>query len=163
MQALIEEAAKKASLAWLTVPGAGAAYPVWCMWAEGAVCLVTGPGEQPAPGLAEASTAAVTMRGDHGGRVVTWPAAVSRLDPTGEQWAALAPQLAGKRLNATGGAEETVKRWASECAVYQLAPAGDPQESGETLPDSSLAEPVRQTPATRAVRKPVRFHRVRNR
>lgn len=163
MQPLIEEASKKASVAWLSVPGAGAAYPVWCLWVDGALYFVTGPGEQPAPGMAEARTADVTLRGDHGGRVVTWPAAVSRLDPAGEEWPVIAPQLAGKRLNAVGGAEQTVARWSGECAVYRLTPSGESLEAGETLPDSALAETPRPTPAVREVRKPVRFHRVRRR
>src|SRR5688572_14270934 len=104
---LIEETAKKAAVAWLTVPGGGAAYPVWCLYADGALFVVSGPGEQSAPGLAEADRVEVTLRGDHGGRVVTWPAAVSTVDPTDEASAGVVTQLAGKRLNAPGTAEQT--------------------------------------------------------
>lgn len=158
---IVEEAAKKAAIAWLAVPGGGAAYPVWCLWAGGALHVVSGPGEQAAPGLAEATSAAVTLRGDHGGRVVTWPAAVTRLTPEMEAWAEVVPQLAGKRLNAPGTAEETAQRWAAECVVSRLAPAGDPTEAGSTLPDASHAAPPRPTTATRRPRRPFRLHRVR--
>ena len=69
MHPLIEEAMKKAAIVWLTVADARP-YGVWCLWTDGALYLVSGPGEQPAPGLAEATEALVTARGDHGGRIV---------------------------------------------------------------------------------------------
>jgi hypothetical protein len=158
---IVEEAAKKAAIAWLAVPGGGAAYPVWCLWAGGALHVVSGAGEQGAPGLAEATTVQVTLRGDHGGRVVTWPATVTRLTPDMETWAEVVPQLAGKRLNAPGTAEETAQRWAAECVVSRLTPADSPKEAGSTLPDGSHAAPPRPTPATRRPRRPFRLHRVR--
>ncbi|HEY8473079.1 MAG TPA: hypothetical protein VIL37_10655 [Natronosporangium sp.] len=161
-QPLVDEAMKKAAIAWLAVDGAPARM-VWCLPAEGALWVVTGPGEQDVPGLAAAAEVRVTLRGDHGGRIVTWPAAVTRLDPGSEQWQQIAPQLANKRLNASLSPPELVDRWAAECAIYRLAPAGDPTEAGPTLPADSLAEPPRDTPARRAVRTPFRLHRVRRR
>jgi hypothetical protein len=159
---LVDEAMKKAAIAWFSVDG-GPARMVWCLPAEGALWVVTGPGEQDAPGLASASTAQVTLRGDHGGRIVTWPATVTRLDPASEAWAEIAPQLAGKRLNAPVAAGELVDRWAAECTIHKLAPAGDPVEAGATLPDASHAEPPRETPARRRTRTPFHLHRVRRR
>jgi hypothetical protein len=158
---LIEETAKKAAIAWLTVPDGGRAYPVWCLWVSGALYVVSGPGEQTAPGLAEATRAEVTLKGDHGGRIVTWPAAVTRVVPDSEDWSAVAPQLAAKRLNAPGTAEETAQRWAAECVVSRLEPAGAPTEAGPTLPDESLATAPRPSSATRLPRRPFRLHRVR--
>ena len=70
-------------------------------------------------------------------------------------------QLAGKRLNASGTVEETAARWAAECVVSRLAPAGDPVEAASTLPDASGAAPPPPTPATRRTRNPFRLHRVR--
>lgn len=160
MQPLVDEAMKKAAVVWLTVPGAGPAYPVWCVWIDGALYVVSGPGEQPAPGLAETGQAAVTARGDHGGRIVTWPAAVTRLDPATGEWATIAPQVAGKRLNASGTAEQTVARWADGCVVTRLTPTDAPLEP---LPADSLAEPPRPSPATRRTKNPFRLHRVRKR
>jgi hypothetical protein len=161
MHPLIEEAMKKAAIAWLAVPGA-ARYPVWCLWLDGSLYVVSGPGEQPAPGLADAPAIEVTARGDHGGRIVTWPAAVSRVEPGGEEWEQVVPQLAGKRLNAPGGAQETTSRWASDCLVARLTPTGDPTESGTALPADSQAAPPVPTPAARRTAKPFRLHRVRN-
>jgi len=159
---LVEEAVKKAAVAWVTVPGRPAV-ALWCLPVDGKLYVVSGPGEQAAPGLVEAATALVTLRGDHGGRIVTWPAMVVAVEPGGEEWAAAVPQLAGKRLNAPGPAEHLVERWAAECAVHRFEPAGDPVEAGATLPESGHLEPPRPTPAARPARRPFRLHRVRRR
>ncbi len=199
MNPLVDEAMKKAAIAWLTIPGspagtggvagpstpagpdqaakmprwvargwaigaadkAGPATAVWCLWIDGALYVVSGTGEQPAPGLAEAEQATVSVRGDHGGRILSWPAAVARVWPGDEEWAAVAGQLAGKRLNAGGTTAETVERWAQECVVSKLTPAGEPSEAGPTLTDDSGAAAPRPTPAAHRAAKPLRLHRVR--
>jgi hypothetical protein len=153
---LVDEAAKKAAVAWVSTAG-GPAYAVWCLGLPGALYVVTGPGEQSAPGLAEASAATVTLRGDHGGAVVTYPASVTRVRPGSETWETVAPQLAAKRLNAGGTAEDVALRWAESCAVVELAPAGPPA-AGDDGPGSAV---VRPTPAANATRRPFRLHRVR--
>ncbi|GIJ48524.1 hypothetical protein Val02_54100 [Virgisporangium aliadipatigenens] len=152
---LVTEAVKKAAIAWID----GRA--VWCAWVGDALYVVTGGGEQEAPALAAGATVPVTLRGDHGGRIVTWPAAVSTVDPAGEEWSTVAPQLAGKRLNASGGPTETAERWAAHSTVYALREAAPPLEAGETLPQTSLAEPPRPSEAARATKRPFRLHRVR--
>jgi hypothetical protein len=157
---LIDEAMKKAAIAWIAV-GDRPPRGVWCLSADGALWVVSGPGEQDVPGLAGANSARVTLRGDHGGRIVTWPAAVAAIAPGGEQWEQIVPQLAGKRLNAPGTAEQLAARWAAECTVSRLTPAGEPVEAGPTLPDGPLAEPPRETPARQHTRRPFRLHRVR--
>jgi hypothetical protein len=202
MHPLVDEAMKKAAVAWLTVPApdpatadrpalaptglrarlnrrttsgqpatsdqpatAGqpgtAGRPVWCLWIDGALCVVSGPGEQPAPGLAEATTALVSIRGDHGGRILSWPAVVSRVTPEDPDWATVAGQLAAKRLNASGTTAETVDRWAAGCVLSRLTPAGEPTEAGPSLDPASGAAPPLPTPAARRTAKPFRLHRVR--
>jgi hypothetical protein len=163
MHPLVDEAMKKAAVAWLTIPGGATGVAVWCLWIEGALYVVSGPGEQPAPGLAGASDALVSIRGDHGGRILTWPAAVSQVEPESEEWTGIATQLAGKRLNATGNAEQTVARWADSCDVSRLTPAGEPVEAGDTLPSASGAAGPRPSPVARRTAKPFRLHRVRRR
>jgi len=123
MHPLISEAMKKAAVVWLTL-GVHEPYPVWCLWTGESLLVVSGPGEQPAPGLAEAATAVVTARGDHGGSIVSWPATVERLRPDTDGWPAVA-QLAAKRLN-SDPADELVARWATECVVSRLTPTDDP-------------------------------------
>lgn len=159
---LVDEAMKKASVAWVAV-GPRPPVALWCIPQDGALYIVSGPGEQSAPGLAEAETASVTLRGDHGGQIVTWPATVTRVAPESEQWSTLAPLVAAKRLNAPGSAAALVERWAAQCTLHRLAPAGAPLAAGATLPDEAQAAPPRETPAARPTRKPFRLHRVRRR
>jgi len=157
---LVDEAVKKAAVAWVSVAG-GAAYALWCLPLDGALLVVSGPGEQSAPGLADADAAEVTLRGDHGGRIVTWPARVTRLRPGTEEWDAAAPLVAAKRLNAPGPAADLAQRWADEgCALNRLIPAGSPV-AGADLPAGSLAERPREAPVVRTTRKPFRLHKVR--
>ncbi|WP_372444313.1 hypothetical protein [Micromonospora qiuiae] len=153
---------KKASVAWVAVSG-GPSFALWCVPLENALFVVTGPGEQAAPGLAEADEAQVTLRGDHGGRIVTWPARVTRVVPGTDEWETLAPLVGAKRLNASGPTVDLVARWAADdCALLRLAPAGTPVHGAE-LPDGSLAEPPRPAPVVRPTRRPFRLHRVRRR
>lgn len=159
---LLDEAMKKASVIWVAVDG-GPAYAVWCLALENALYVVSGPGEQSAPGLADARSAVVTMRGDHGGRIVSWPAEVSQVTPGGQQWSTVAPQVAGKRLNSPEPAPTVVERWAAECVLSQLSPVGAPLAAGDSLPDESHAEQPRETTAARRTRRPFRLHRVRRR
>lgn len=159
---LIDEVMRKMPVAWLTVDD-DRPYPVWCLAVEDALYVVSGPGEQPAPGLVGADAVLVTARGDHGGRIVTWPARPARIWPGTADWDTVTPQLATKRLNAPGPAAALIARWAKECAVTRLSPAGPPVEAGDTLPGSSGAAPPPPTPATRRARRPFRLHRVRRR
>ncbi|SCG52742.1 hypothetical protein GA0070213_104387 [Micromonospora humi] len=159
---LVDEAVKKAAVCWVGVDD-GPAYALWCLPLDGALLVVTGPGEQAAPGLADCDAAEVTLRGDHGGRIVTWPARVTRLRPGTDEWDAAAPLVAAKRLNASGSATDLVARWAAEgCAVNRLTPAGT-AVTGADLPAGALTEQPRPASAVRVVRKPFRLHRVRRR
>jgi hypothetical protein len=159
---LVDEAMKKAAVAWVSVAG-GPAYGLWCLPLEGALLVISGPGEQSAPGLADADAAELTLRGDHGGRIVTCTMRVTRLRPGTEEWDTAAPLVAAKRLNASGPTADLVARWAAEgCALNRLAPAGEPV-SGADLPADSQAEPPRAAPVVRATRKPFRLHKVRRR
>ena len=162
--AVLEEALKKAALAWISV-GDGPALALWVMPLEGTLAVVSGPGEQHAPGLAEATRATVRLRGDNGGLIVITEATVVRLTPGSDEWAEVAPQLAAKRLNASGTAEQVVAHWAdSGCAVVRLTPiAEESPVSAPDLPvDSGAAEP-RETPARVETRRPFRLHKVKRR
>src|SRR5215475_961136 len=104
---------KKAAVVWLSIADAPA-YPVWCLASGDALHVVTGPGEQPVPGLADAATVRVSARGDHGGQVASWVATVEPVEPGTPAWDEVAPALAGKRLNAPGPSAALVERWARE-------------------------------------------------
>lgn len=155
---LVAEAGKKASIGWFAVD-AGPAYALWCLAQEDSLYLVTGPDEQELPGISEESIATVTLRGDHGGAVVSYQAMVVRVRPFTGDWEEIAPQLAGKRLNSSGPTGQTVDRWARECAIWALMPASEP------LPrdDSGMRAEPRPTSAANITRKPFKLHRVRKR
>ena len=161
--AVLDEAIKKAALAWVSV-GEGPALGLWCMPLDGSLIVVTGPGEQLAAELADAARATVRLRGDHGGLIVISEMAVERIRPGTEEWATVAPQLAAKRLNASGSADEVVARWAETgCAVVRLSPDQEEPITTPDMPAVSGAEPPRETPARVQVRRPFRLHRVRRR
>ncbi|MGP3968005.1 hypothetical protein [Streptomyces sp. 6N223] len=153
--ALIEESAKKSALVWVRGPR-GAARALWHVWHEGAVCLVGGPGEQPVDdlGLDDGGQAAVTCRSkDKGGRLIVWPARVVELAAEGEAWRAAVEELRGKRLNAPD-AETLPERWARDCRVLRLEPAGAAVERPDAMPTGSLAAPPLPTPASTRVGTP---------
>jgi hypothetical protein len=134
---LIEESAKKSALVWVRGPE-GPARALWHVWHDGAVCLVgDGPQEQPLAGLglADRGTATVTARSkDKGGRLVVWPARVVELTPGSKLWQATADELKGRRLNAPDP-QTVTERWAGECRVLRLEPAGDPVQRPGAMPD----------------------------
>ncbi|MEV0650287.1 hypothetical protein AB0I28_34005 [Phytomonospora sp. NPDC050363] len=117
---LLAEALKKAAVAWVSCGGA-AARPVWCLPIEGKLYTVVGPGEQPDPGLSRDHAPLITLRGDHGGAILTFTATATPVEPGGERWDDLVGQISGKRLNLSG-TDDTAARWAAECVVYELAP-----------------------------------------
>lgn len=119
--ALVAEATKKAAVVWLSIDGAPA-YVVWCVPIADALYVVAGPGEQAAPGLADATVVDVTARGDHGGSIATWSATVQPIEPGRDDWNAVALTVAGKRLNATGSADDLVARWARDAVLVRLVP-----------------------------------------
>ena len=74
---------------------------------------MTGPGEQPLPGLAGAARVAVTVPSKESrGTLVTWTAEVSRVEPGSAEWGEVIGPLAAARLNAE----------LSAAAVYRLSP-----------------------------------------
>lgn len=160
--AVLDEAVKKAALAWVAV-GDGPSLGLWCMPLEGALIVVTGPGEQFAPDLPGATRATVRLRGDNGGLIVVAEMTVARILPGSDDWDTAAPQLAAKRLNAHGSADEVVTRWVETgCTVLRLSPSEETVTAPDLPADSEAAEP-RETPARVEVRKPFRLHRVRRR
>jgi hypothetical protein len=160
---LVVEATKKSGLIWIAVPGDSRAVAAWHVWREDAAYLVTGPGEQEVPGLAGATSCDVTVRStDKGGRVVTWRAAVSRVEPGSPEWTEAVPSLLASRLNLPDAADAE-DRWAATCAVLRLAPTGELIEAGRTLPSTSLAGPPPPSPARTPTRVPFTVGRQRHR
>lgn len=159
--ALIAEATKRAGLIWISVPGHGRPHPAWHVWRPdagqagsasppppGAAYVVTGPGEQPLPGLGEAAQAqagegqagdgqagqvTVTVPSkDSGGSLISWTADVTRVGPESDEWDAVIGPLTAGRLNATPEPGETslARRWTHSAAIFRLSPRASALTTG---------------------------------
>ncbi|WP_433327608.1 hypothetical protein [Spirillospora sp. CA-294931] len=151
MRELIEEAAKKSGLLWLALPDLPQPRAAWHVWHDGAAYVLTGgEGEQPLPGLPEAERVTVTLRSkDKGGRLVTFVAACTRVEPGTELWDEVTPLLAKDRLNSSSYAGQ-VERWETESYLVRLSPTDDVSEQpGGYSGDYASVRPV-PTPATTA-------------
>jgi len=123
--ALIAEATKRAGMVWLAIPGQNRPCPAWHVWAGGAAYVVTGPGEQPLPGLAGADRVGVMVASkDSGGLLISWTASVHEIEPGSGEWDEVIGPLAAGRLNSALAPGETSpeERWARFGAVFQLRP-----------------------------------------
>ncbi|AUG79543.1 hypothetical protein CFP65_4822 [Kitasatospora sp. MMS16-BH015] len=152
-RALLEEAAKKSGLLWVRADGQPQARALWHAWHDGAVVVVGDGIEQPLHGLTAGAGAEVTVRSkDKWGRLTAWPARVSELAPRSEGWLGAVEELKGKRLNAPD--TDTIdERWARECRVLRLEPAGPLTEQPGAMPEASHAAVPMASPAT--TRKPI--------
>jgi hypothetical protein len=152
--ALVAEAAKKSSVSWLTV-GDERARAVWHGWSGDAAYVVTGGIEQSVPGLADASSALLTLRSkDKGGRIVAVRVDVTRVEPGSEEWDRVVPELHAKRLSPPDG-EGQPARWARDSVVLRLAPTAQAPERPGHLSSRSHAAPPPDSPATTVGRKPL--------
>jgi 8-oxo-dGTP diphosphatase len=123
--ALIAEATRRAGVIWLSLPGRARPCPAWHVWAEGAAYVLTGPGEQPLPGLAAARHVTVTVPSkETGGTLLTWQARVVRVEPGSPEWETVIGHLVAARLNLVlaPGEPAPAARWARTGAVFRLAP-----------------------------------------
>ena len=164
-QTLIEDAAKKSGLVWVIAVGAtsagGREQPVWHVWQDGAVYVLTGGLEQPVPGgldaLADDETgrAHVLARGKGpSGRQLTFETTVGKVTPGSDEWDAVVPALVAGRLNLPDH-EDAPNRWASECTLWRLRPTGTVVETAaEANPASHAAAPP-PTPARSRVPRPL--------
>ncbi len=160
--ALVEEASRKSALVWVTVPGQRVR-PVWHVWHDGGVCVVSGGLEQPLPGIETAERVDVTVRSkDKGGRLVTFAATVTAVAPPDELWEPVVAALHAARLNPPDGEEQPL-RWARESRVWRLLPTGDVSEAPGAMPAGSLAAVPAPTPATTRGRLPLHLGRRRRR
>jgi hypothetical protein len=105
--------------------------------------VLTGPGEQPLPGLAGADRVTVIVAGGQtaGGRV-EWTAAVGRVEPGSGEWDEVIGPLVAGRLNAVLAEGETspAQRWATSGAVFRLAPVPEDTAPDDTAPDDTAPD-----------------------
>ena len=155
--ALIAEVTKRAGHVWIVIDGQDRPRPAWHDWRPvaaqrpgpgqagpgqagpgqplpgepsppGAAYVVSGPCEQPLPGLAGSGRVTVLVAGDQvPGGLLSWTAAVSRVEPGSAEWDGVIGQLVAGRLNAVlpDGETSPAQRWARSGAVFRLAPVLD--------------------------------------
>lgn len=158
--ALVDEALKKTGLVWVSLPS-GRTQPCWHAWVDGRAYVLTGPGEQPDPGLDDSDELTLVVRSkDNSQRLLTLTATCERLDPADGDWDVATAALVSGRLNLSR-AEQAPRRWAADPAtvVYRLVPTGDLLEGPGAYADSShRAVPVASS-ATTAGPPPRVLHR----
>lgn len=149
--ALLDGALKKTALIWI---GAAAerTRPMWFLWSDGAIYLMTGGGEQAAPAEPGGTVAVIVRSKDKGVRLISFTATVEQV-AAGEEWDRVAGQLHGKRLNSPDG-DAALQRWARDAALLKLRPQLPLLEApGRYDPRSHAAKPP-ATPANSKVPRP---------
>lgn len=125
----VDQALSKSTIAWLDVlqpDGTRANAAVWYGYENGRIFVLTGPGEQPIPGIEKAGQVRLIVRSkDVQSRVgeVDCTVEVFRKGP---EWDRIARDiLVGRRLNLPDG-EGAIKRWQETCEIYVLTPVAVP-------------------------------------
>jgi hypothetical protein len=168
--ALVAELAKKTGVCWLRpdpAPGSGGPgrwHAVWHAWAEDALCLVSGGGEQPLPDLEDGARVEVVMRSkDNGGRLVTWVGTASVVPPGSEHWGPVTGALVPGRLNAPD-LTTAAEGWARTSVVRRVVPTGELREAPGDLSDTDhRATPVGSPATTRGPLPRILHRRVKRR
>jgi hypothetical protein len=130
--AVLDEALKKSTVAWIEVPGEGGtggrAVPVWYGTMDGRVYVLVGGSEQQVPGLAEADRVRLIARSkEQQSLVADVDASVRVVEGSDPLFARVAPVLLPRRLNLRDG-EGAVERWRKECTMVELTPSSIPAE-----------------------------------
>lgn len=157
-QALLDESLKKSALVWLVVDGR--THGRWHSWLDGHLYLLTGPGEQPDPGLLAGSRTRILVRSkDDGRHLLTVDADTSVLQPTDADWATATADLAKLRLNLSHPAEAAARWAAPDFTIYRLTPRLPLVESPDDLPDDARRLTPALTSATTSSPRPRVLHR----
>jgi len=158
--ALIAELGKKTGVSWLTYgEPAGPERAAWHVWLEDALYVVSGGAEQPLPGIEQTDRIAVTMRSkENGGRLLTWVASASRVEPGDDRWGPVTAALVAGRLNLDDLAT-TADVWARTSVVTRLVPTAEMVERPGELTDEAHRAVPRPTPATTRGALPKVLHR----
>lgn len=123
LPALVAESTRKSAVVWIAVEEDPQQHPVWQVWHDDRMYVVTGGLEQPLP-TGERAVVSVRSKDRQADLLVRWVAAVSAVVPGTPQWAEVVPLLHAARLNAPDG-EEQPARWARESTVLCFTPTGE--------------------------------------
>jgi hypothetical protein len=155
--ALVAELAKKTSVSWVRYDDR--THPVWHVWHDDALCLVSGGEEQPLPDIEDGARVEVLLRSkDNGGRLVTWVGTAAVVRPDSGEWGPVTAALVPGRLNAPD-LTTVADRWAGTSTVRRIVPTGEFVEAPGGLSDDAHREVPAPTPATTRGRLPRVLHR----
>lgn len=119
----VQEALKKSTILWLrwtNEAGVSNTMPVWFIYHQDKIYVVSGERQQTIPGARKIRQADVILRWKgKNSQVADLPASV-RLVPHGEKWDEVAEKIAEKRLNIPGAPEETARRWRDEVDILEI-------------------------------------------
>ena len=127
--ALVDEAGRKSSVLWVSVPGNAQPLGAWHAWVDGAAVVVHEGDEQKLPGLRLTDRVELVLRSkDTAALLVRVPARVVPLEPGTAAWDAAAGALHAARQSAPDG-EAQPDRWATASLITRLEPTGDATEA----------------------------------
>lgn len=119
---LIADLAKKSGLVWVAY--ANHTHAIWHEWVGGAVCAVTGGGEQPLPNIEKHQTVTLSLRSKASRALVAQAEArVEVITPDSEHWDTVTEALKSGRLNVVDP-DNAIERWSRESIVVRLVPTG---------------------------------------
>ncbi|MGH2752995.1 MAG: hypothetical protein ACRDLB_01050 [Actinomycetota bacterium] len=120
----IQESLKKSTIIWLrwTTPnGDERTMPVWFIYFQDKIYVLSGERQQTIPGAESLREAHVILRWKmNNAQIAELPADVRALQ-LGEGWDTIAERIAEKRLNIPGLPEETARRWRDECVILEIS------------------------------------------
>lgn len=116
----LDEALRRGGVVWVRPEGQDTLHPVWHLWHEGCLYVVTGGAEQPLPPMSRAEVIARDKERPLV-RAGSWTADIDVVSPETPLWDDVVPLLHARRLNASDG-EEQPQRWARESTVLRFTP-----------------------------------------
>ncbi|MFV0457944.1 MAG: hypothetical protein ACK5MT_04115 [Actinomycetales bacterium] len=154
--------AAKAGLVWVRSAPGQAWAPVWFVWHDEAIHVVTGGGEQPDPFAALPALIEVRLPSkDSGAAVIDAGLHAHVLPPGTAAWTEAATALAQARLNSH--LSDPPETWATDSRLIRLdVPGSQPSATSEpvraTGPDASLPSPVTVDTVRPRGWRPMRAH-----
>lgn len=161
------KAVKKGSIVWVVVPqpdGSRHEQPVWYVFSDGKVYVVSGPGEQDVAHLADVARVEITARSkDIRSRVSNVPAAVRVIPPDDPEFDRVAEMALPNRLNLTDP-NDAVRRWKDTCVLVELTPRFREEDTSPAPTEvgaggaTPAAQPGAAAPAVAAASKEEDIH-----
>lgn len=123
MDKAVQEALKKSTIIWLRWKdgdGTERTMPVWFLYLNDKIYVISGERQQTLPGARDIRHADVIIRWKGKNAAIAELPADVRVLPLGPEWDEIAEKIAEKRLNIPGAPEDTARRWRDECDVLEL-------------------------------------------